>query len=397
MTHRLPIFKDDLSFKERQSKVWGDMERDLERRRREWEDEIERMRKDFFTLKPDGDGRLEKLSDKFKMGDNLADDARGVIEKDQNGLPVFRCRFNVQSYTTEEVSVKMDSNKVIVNARHEEKSDSKSVSREYSREVDIPREVDPMTVQCSISTDGVLTVEAPMPTPQYGAIKDAGRPMQPRIENVQSSSSSTSSSARNTPPPLIQQQPLLSQQQPTVIPHQPPPPPGPPPATTQPLHQSTFTTFLSGAPAKGQGPGQVQVTQQPMGSPPNMTTNASRPFQPQTTMKQTVTDSGSSFSTVQDTDRKFKVDVDIEDFGPEELTVKTVDRKLCISARREEKIGNRTSTKELNREIHLPDTIDPYAVKAYFSDSGKLMIEAPYVRSVPISHYGDGFTNTATR
>lgn len=387
MTHKLPIFKDDLSFKERQSKLWGDMERDLERRRREWEDEIERMRKDFFTLKPDGDGRLEKLSDKFKMGDNLIDDARGVIEKDQNGLPVFRCRFNVQSYSPDEVSVKMDVNKVIVNARHEEKSDNKSVSREYSREVDIPRDVDPMTVQCTISTDGVLTVEAPMPTPQYGAIKDTGRPVQPRIENVQSSSSSTISSARNTPPPLIQQQPL-------ILPQQPPPPPGPPPSTTQPTHSSTFTTFLSGAPQKGQVP---ISQQQQVGSSPTTPTNAGRPFQQQTAMKQTVTDSGSSFSTIQDMDRKFKVDVDIEDFGPEELTVKTVDRKLCISARREEKIGNRSSTKELNREIHLPDTIDPYAVKAYFSDSGKLLIEAPYVRSVPISHYGEGFTNTATR
>lgn len=381
MTHRLPIFKDDLSFKERQSKIWGDMERDLERRRREWEDEIERMRKDFFTLKPD-EGRLEKLSDKFKMGDNLIDDARGVIEKDQNGLPVFRCRFNVQSYSPEEVNVKMDTNKVIVNARHEEKSDNKSVSREYSREVDIPRDVDPMTVQCSISTDGVLTVEAPMPTPQYSAIKDAGRPQQPRIENViHSSSSSSVSSARNTPPPQVPIQ-------------QPPPPPGPPPPgpppTTQPLHSSTFTTFLSGAPPKGQVQGQVPPPQQVVGS---STTSPTL----QTSMKSTVTDSGSSYSTMQDSDRKFKVDVDIEDFGPEELTVKTVDRKLCITARREEKIGNRTSTKELNREIHLPDTIDPYAVKAFFSDTGKLIIEAPYVRSVPISHYGEGFTNTAAR
>ena len=385
MTHRLPIFKDDLSFKERQGKLWGDMERDLERRRREWEDEIERMRKDFFTLKPDGDGRLEKLSDKFKMGDNLIDDARGVIEKDQNGLPVFRCRFNVQSYSPDEVNVKMDTNKVIVNARHEEKSDNKSVSREYSREVDIPREVDPMTVQCSLSTDGVLTVEAPMPTPQYGAIKDAGRPQQPKIENFQSTSSSAASSNRNTPPPQISQVQLLQSS------------PPPPPPTTQPMHSSTFTTFLSGAPAK---PGQPQSQAppiQPVGTSPSTPTNASRPLTQQTSLKQTVTDSGSSFSTMQDMDRKFKVDVDIEDFSPEELTVKTVDRKLCISARREEKIGNRTSTKELNREIHLPDTIDPYAVKAFFSDSGKLIIEAPYVRSVPISHYGEGITTTAAR
>lgn len=370
MAHRIPIFKDDLSFAERQGKVWGNMERDLERRRREWEDEIERMRKDFFTLKPDDDRRLETISDKFKMGDNMIDDARGVVEKDANGQPIFRARFNVQTYKPDEVNVKIDARKLVVHAKHEEKSENKSVCREYSREVDIPREIDPIALQCSISTDGILTVEAPMPVPQYGAVKE-GPPRPPVRENLVSSvSSSVASSSRNTPPPSYQSSPATTS-------HGQPQP-----------HTTTFTTFLSGAPPsqKFQGsPPIAQINTQTTSSPP-----PAPPAHPPAAMS-------GGLSNVHDSERKFKVDVDIEDFAPEELSVKTVDKRLVISARREEKLGNRTSTKELNREIHLPDTVDPYSVKAYFSDTGKLLVEAPYIRSVPISHYGEGFSNAAVR
>lgn len=370
MAQRIPIFKDDLSFAERQSRVWGDMERDLERRRREWEDEIERMRKDFFTLKPEDNGRLESISDKFKMGDSLKDEARGVVEQDEHGQSVFRVRFNVATYKPDEVNVKIDTNKLIVHAKHEEKSGNKSVSREYSREVDLPRDIDAMALQCSISTDGILTVEAPMPGQQFGAIKDGGAPRAIPMDHIIQTNTATpvASAARNTPPPV---QPQHQQN----IQHQP----------QQQKHSSTFTTFLSGSPAKSQTTQQVtsfpaQASPQAMSSPPP-------PPPPQ----------ASSFSHIQESDRKFKVDVDIEDFAPEELSVKTVDKKLVISAKREEKLGNRTSTKELNREIHLPDTVDPYSVKAFFSDAGKLIVEAPYIRSVPISHYSEGFSTAAGR
>jgi len=67
--------------------------------------------------------------------------------------------------------------------------------------------------------------------------------------------------------------------------------------------------------------------------------------------------------------------------------VKTIDKKLVISASRMERIGSRTSTKELNREFHLPDTVDPMAVKAFFSDTGKMIIEAPYMRPIAVGHF----------
>lgn len=63
-----------------------------------------------------------------------------------------------------------------VHAKHEEKSDTKSVYREYNREFLLPAGVNPELIRSSLSKDGVLTVEAPLPQPALtgppqGAIK----------------------------------------------------------------------------------------------------------------------------------------------------------------------------------------------------------------------------------
>ncbi|KAK3104046.1 hypothetical protein FSP39_023977 [Pinctada imbricata] len=95
-------------------------------------------------------------------------------------------------------------------------------------------------------------------------------------------------------------------------------------------------------------------------------------------------------------DKRYRVEIDIEDFNPEDLNIKTVDKKLVITARKEERVGSRTSSKELNREFTLPDTVDPMQVKAFFSDSGKLLVEAPYLRSITVSHEGSPHFGTSS-
>lgn len=50
-----------------------------------------------------------------------------------------------------------------VHAKHEEKSESKSVYREYNREFLLPKGTNPESIKSSLSKDGVLTVEAPLP------------------------------------------------------------------------------------------------------------------------------------------------------------------------------------------------------------------------------------------
>jgi HSP20 family molecular chaperone IbpA len=52
---------------------------------------------------------------------------------------------------------------VQVHAKHEEKTESKSVYREYNREFLLPKGTNPESIKSSLSKDGVLTVEAPLP------------------------------------------------------------------------------------------------------------------------------------------------------------------------------------------------------------------------------------------
>ncbi|XP_021366019.1 major egg antigen-like isoform X2 [Mizuhopecten yessoensis] len=354
MAHRIPIHQDDLSFEERQSKIWEDMEKDMERRRKEWESEIDNMRTDFFHVKPD-DNKLESMTDRLGIADSrTSSDAQTSIEKDQNGQPVYRAVFNVKDYKPDEVNVKMDADKLIVNAKHEEKKEGKSVCREFSREVNIPREVDPMSLGCTISSDGILTVEAPLPTPQYPPLTD-NRGAAPRI--IPTATPSVAAA--------------------------PPPPAAPSGGTNPTTHTSTFKTFMSPKGAASPSVGTTNPTHSLQFTPQTFSTSnvASSKFD-------TRSSSGSPANT--DGERKYRVEIDIEDFKPEELTIKTVDQKLIISARREERIGTRTSTKELNREISLPDTVEPTAVKAFFSDSGKLLIEAPYLKPLAVGHYSQG-------
>ncbi len=86
------------------------------------------------------------------------------------------------------------------------------------------------------------------------------------------------------------------------------------------------------------------------------------------------------------TEKKFRIETDIEDFSPEDLTVKTLDKKIVITARKEMKTGNRTSTREMNREFHIPENVDPYTVKAFFTDGAKLILEAPYRQTTTTPH-----------
>ena len=56
-----------------------------------------------------------------------------------------------------------------VHAKHEEKSDNRSVYREYNREFLLPKGVNPEDIRSSLSKDGVLTVEAPLPAIEGGS------------------------------------------------------------------------------------------------------------------------------------------------------------------------------------------------------------------------------------
>jgi len=171
------------------------------------------------------------------------------------------------------------------------------VSREFSRQIDIPANVDPQTLRSTLSKDGILQVEAPVAAPAYDRIRSIGGAASPALSGGLFYPGSADSA---------------------VLQHH---------------------AGLSGS----------------VGGPQRSVIASSDAHQ-----------SG------------FRLAVDIgADFEPGDLTVKTVDKKLIVHARHEEKAPGRTSCREFNREFDLPDGIDPQSVTASLGEDGRLVIEAP--------------------
>uniref|UniRef100_A0A915C3N1 SHSP domain-containing protein n=1 Tax=Parascaris univalens TaxID=6257 RepID=A0A915C3N1_PARUN len=105
--------------------------------------------KDMMTIRPTYDPYFENL--------------KSPLIKDESDGKTLRLRFDVAQYKPEEVTVKTVDNRLLVHAKHEEKTAQRSVFREYNQEFMLPRGTNPELISSTLSTDGVLTVEAPLP------------------------------------------------------------------------------------------------------------------------------------------------------------------------------------------------------------------------------------------
>jgi HSP20 family molecular chaperone IbpA len=91
------------------------------------------------------------------------DGLNSPLVQDSDDGKVLKLRFDVTQYAPEEIMVKTVDNRLQVHAKHEEKSENRSVFREYNREFLLPKGTNPELIRSSLSKDGVLTVEAPLP------------------------------------------------------------------------------------------------------------------------------------------------------------------------------------------------------------------------------------------
>ncbi|XP_052899963.1 heat shock protein beta-1 isoform X3 [Anopheles moucheti] len=98
---------------------------------------------------------------KLPQSQSGSDICSPLIQDDGDGK-VLKLRFDVSQYAPEEIVVKTVDNKLLVHAEHVEKSDTKSVYREYNREFMLPKGCLPENIKSSLSKDGVLTVDAPI-------------------------------------------------------------------------------------------------------------------------------------------------------------------------------------------------------------------------------------------
>ena len=84
-----------------------------------------------------------------------------------------------------------------------------------------------------------------------------------------------------------------------------------------------------------------------------------------------------SFIEEDDTGKKrYKCLFEIGDFKPAEIQVRTEGRQLIVRGEREIIAGSSSESKQFNREVTLPDFIEPTSVTSYLSD-GLLTVDAP--------------------
>jgi len=99
----------------------------------------------------------------IKQYDPYLENIKSPLIRDDSDGKTLRLRFDVAQYRPEEVTVKTVDNRLLVYAKHEEKSPNRSVFREYNQEFMLPHGTNPEYITSTLSVDGVLTVEAPLP------------------------------------------------------------------------------------------------------------------------------------------------------------------------------------------------------------------------------------------
>ncbi|KFM81414.1 Protein lethal(2)essential for life, partial [Stegodyphus mimosarum] len=78
---------------------------------------------------------------------------------------------------------------------------------------------------------------------------------------------------------------------------------------------------------------------------------------------------------------KFQVRLDVGHFAPEEITVKTVDDQVVVTASHEEKVDEHgLISRQFTRRYVLPEGVEPEKVTSTLSADGILVVEAPRKR-----------------
>ncbi|KAK2096187.1 Heat shock protein beta-1 [Saguinus oedipus] len=88
------------------------------------------------------------------------------VSEIQHTADRWRVSLDVNHFAPEELTVKTKEGVVEITGKHEERQDEHGfISRCFTRKYSLPPGVDPTQVSSSLSPDGTLTVEAPMPKP----------------------------------------------------------------------------------------------------------------------------------------------------------------------------------------------------------------------------------------
>ncbi|XP_066442456.1 heat shock protein 30C-like [Eleutherodactylus coqui] len=93
------------------------------------------------------------------------DSDRNTSTTDKEGKDNFDLTLEVKGFTPEELTVKTEGRRLIVSEKHDKKSSENGgyfhEYREWRREAELPQDVNPEDILCSLSKDGQLRLQAP--------------------------------------------------------------------------------------------------------------------------------------------------------------------------------------------------------------------------------------------
>jgi HSP20 family molecular chaperone IbpA len=307
---------------------------------------------------------------KWKTRDGFESDSQSPAQsfKSEEGLPHPKVKYDedkvcisldCQKYKPEELDVKVEGNTIIITAKQEVKEIGGTRTRVFEQKFTLPSGVKGEKVTSSIDKDGVLNIIAPRGNPSASTINQTIEQKMDRVMSPSSWASDFGTGGRTTYDDDFS---------------------GP--------RRSSSSTVTKSSTNSSAIPGSIMFDHG------DDFKNERSLFSHSEAM-----DSNDGISKVQYDDDTYKIMVNVENYNPDELTIKTVGNAVQVEAKHMEKTsdGRSFSSRNFSQSFSLPKGVNPDDVKSSLSKDGTLTIEAPLPqpkaaikgseRMVPITHH----------
>jgi len=260
----------------------------------------------------------------------------------------FQISLDAQNYKPDELDVKVEGNNIIIVAKQTVQESGGTRTRVFEQKFSMPSGVQSDKVTSSLSRDGVLVITAPRGVANPQASQSYTRSIENSMNKVMSPSSWEDQDKSD--------------------------------------HNTSQISQDSGRVSMQDSRGSILDTTRP-----SMLDDTSGFFDRKGSLFDhensiLASNSESGISRVEYDNDNYKIHVNVKDFGPEELVVKTVDNTVKVEAKHEEKTasGNSYSTRSFSQSFTLPRGANPDAISSSLSKEGVLTISAPLPKSARV-------------
>ncbi len=278
----------------------------------------------------------------------------------------------MKDFAPGEISVKGEGRKLNVSAKHEDQpGEGQRTARNFNRQMDIPPGVDPEHLVAELSSDGILTVEAPVDEEEAERVKANTRVVTGIVDPRDFGNYDTVTESYSVGDPFKD----VKQHIPQFVPHY--------SQETSEVYGSgdggySGGNIMGGFDMIGSGPESaftVVHSEHGHGFPGHTCHGSSRP--------KLHAGAGGRYTSphieeVSENARKMKLQVVIgSEYKPGDIEVQLDGHHINVKAKHEEKtLSGRTAKREFTRQFDIPERIDPKTLRAVLGPDGHLIVGA---------------------